>query len=103
MCAEEGTQQPVNTVPIPGSECRINETECREYKPYESYEYSAYHFAAHGNVSLYVNDDKTYKHADDYGEGGQLALVHEDSLRDYFAEYNVEHGAAGEAEAEGET
>lgn len=51
---------------------------------------------------LHVDDEQADQHAGDRGERGQLAVIHEDGLRENLAEDDVEHRAAGEAEAERE-
>ena len=48
------------------------------------------------------NDQHTHQHTSDGGEGGQLAVVHQDGLGQDLAEDHIQHGTAGKAQAQGQ-
>ena len=51
-------------------------------------------------VKSIEDDEQTYEHAEDGREGRQLAVVHQDGLRQNLAKDDIQHRAAGKAEAQ---
>ena len=49
------------------------------------------------------NDQHTNQNAHNGGEGGQLTVIHQNGLGQDLAEDHIQHGAAGEAQAERQT
>ena len=49
------------------------------------------------------DDQQTHQDAGDGGEGGKLAVVHQDSLGQDLTEDYVQHGTAGKAQAHAQT
>ena len=54
-------------------------------------------------MPLHVDDKQTDEHAGDRREGRQLAVIHQDCLREDLTEDDVEHCAAGKAKAQRQT